>query len=77
MRDAEHIDASSRYVGRDEYLVAAVAEPAKRGFPLALTSIPMNPRHGESSLLDLTRDTIRAALRPDKNEDRQHVLATK
>lgn len=76
VRDAEYVDAASRHVSRDEHLVAAIPEPAERRLPLALTPIPVDPRHGEACLLDLTRDAIRAALRPDENENGQHVLPT-
>ena len=72
--DAEHINPTGRHVRRNEHLVAAVPEPAERGFPLALASVTVNPRHGEPCLPDLPCDAVRAALRPYEHEDGQHVL---
>jgi len=74
VRDAFDVDPSCGDVRRDENLVSSAPEAREGRLPLTLTAVPMDPGHVESRLADLPSDPVRAALRADEDEDRQHVL---
>src|SRR6266576_2458506 len=55
-------------------VIASPAASMRAVLPLTLTAVPMDPGHVETCLADLPSDPVRAALRADEDEDRQHVL---